>query len=277
LRNMAVLAAALEIVEQRLREPMTAEDLAKACYSSCSGLQKLFQFAFCCPVREYITKRRLTCASRQLVQSPASIMDIALEYQYGSPEAFSRAFKRFWGITPSEFRKTRRFTQLHPRLRLDMEKGGISMGKNKPIDVSEFYDELKKLGSSYVLSVDIKGFARINTVYGNNAGDLVLAETFSRLEHELDEGMCLFRTGGDEFAAITGYTDVVRAEALARNIIARNGGSVRYGTLEIPLYLRIGISCLPAENLNYLETLKTMDRAICQARDAGQDIAVYNE
>ena len=54
LRNIAVLAAALEIVEQRLCEPMNAADLAGACFMSYSGLQKLFGYTFGCPVSEYI-------------------------------------------------------------------------------------------------------------------------------------------------------------------------------------------------------------------------------
>ena len=98
MRGFAVLTAALEIVEQRLCEPMNAADLAKACFLSYSGLQKLFGYAFGCSVSDYITKRRLSRASRELLTSDKSIMDVALDHQYASPEAFSRAFRRFWGI-----------------------------------------------------------------------------------------------------------------------------------------------------------------------------------
>ena len=50
LRDLSVLSAALEIVEQRLRKPMNAADLAKACFLSYSGLQKLFGYVFSCSV-----------------------------------------------------------------------------------------------------------------------------------------------------------------------------------------------------------------------------------
>ena len=94
MRNITVLTAALEIVELRLCEPMNAADLAKACFVSYSGLQKLFAHALGCSVSEYITKRRLSRASMEILNNK-SVMDIALDYQYNSPEAFSRAFKRF--------------------------------------------------------------------------------------------------------------------------------------------------------------------------------------
>ena len=148
LRDLTVISAALEIVEQRLCEPMNAADLAAACFLSYSGLQKLFGYALGCSVSEYITKRRLSRASSELLTSEKSITDIALDFQYDSPEAFSRAFRRFWGITPSEFRKTRRFSELQPKFKIENDYGGIAMSRRKPLDVSELYDELKKLGGT---------------------------------------------------------------------------------------------------------------------------------
>ena len=82
MRDLTTMSAALEIVEQQLCEPMNAADLAKACFLSYSGLQKLFGYAFGCSVSEYITKRRLSRASSELISSGKSITDIALDYQY---------------------------------------------------------------------------------------------------------------------------------------------------------------------------------------------------
>ena len=120
MRDLTTMSAALEFIEQQLCEPMNSADLAYACFLSYSGLQKLFGYAFGCSVSEYITKRRLSRASNELLSSSKSITNIAFDYQYKSPEAFTRAFRRFWGITPSEFRKTRRFSELQPKLKLRM-------------------------------------------------------------------------------------------------------------------------------------------------------------
>ena len=160
--SIDILIAALEIVEQRINEPLSAADLAKDCYSSCSGLRRLFANAFGTSVREYIIKRRLSHATKELLSGDKSITDIAMDYHYGSPEAFSRAFRRFWGVSPSEFRRTRRFTELFPRFSIDTNYGGMTMATGKPVDVSELYDELKKLAGTYVLGVDIRAFAEIN-------------------------------------------------------------------------------------------------------------------
>lgn len=277
MKNAQLLVAALEIVEGRLCEPMSADDLAKACYSSCSGLQKLFRYAFRCSVSEYITKRRLSCAAQELLESGKSVTDVALDYQYGSPEAFSRAFKRFWGVSPAEFRRTRRFTDLFPKFAVESENGGIVMSNRKPVDISILYDELKKLGGTYVLSTDLVHFMQVNETYGYAAGDAVIAEAFARIERELSPDMLLFRTGGDEFAVVTRLSDAAEAEAFAKNIISRNGETIKYGEHSIPLSIRVGISRIPEGALNYKKALEIMESAVDKARQTENGIAIYND
>jgi AraC family transcriptional regulator len=275
LRDLTTISAALEIVEQRLCEPMNAADLAAACYLSYSGLQKLFGYALGCSVSEYITKRRLSRASNELLSSDKSIIKIALDYQYDSPEAFTRAFRRFWGITPSEFRKTRRFSELQPKFKLENDYGGIAMSIRKPIDISELYDELKKLGGTYALGVDIVNFMQTNNKYGYAAGDIVIAEAFVRIERELSDNMLLFRTGGDEFAVVTAYDNVADTEVLARKITAQNGAVVNAGEQKIPLSLHVGISQIPKGALSYQKALAILGSAVNEARKSPDRVAVY--
>ena len=277
MKNAQILVAALEIVEERLCEPMSADNLAKACYSSCSGLQKLFGYAFRCSVGEYITKRRLSCAARELLESGKSITDVALDYQYGSPEAFSRAFKRFWGVSPTEFRRTRRFADLFPKFTVEIENGGIVVSKTISVDISILYDELKKLGGTYVLSTDLVHFIQVNTNYGHAVGDVVIAEAFARVERELSPEMLLFRTGGDEFAVVTGLSDAAEAEALAKKITSRNGEAVEYGGHSIPLSIRVGVSRIPEKLFNYKKALEIMEASVGKAREAESDIAICTD
>lgn len=268
------MTAALEIIEQRLCEPMNAADLAKACFMSYSGLQKLFAYALGRPVSEYITKRRLSRASKELISTDKSITDIALDYQYNSPEAFSRAFKRFWGISPGEFRRTRRFSELYPKFNIEKDYGGIAMTKRKPLDVSELYDELKKLRGTYVFSIDLINFMKINDGYGYAAGDIVIAEAFARIERELGDDMMLFRIGGDEFAVVTAYDSLADAESLARRITSHNGVAVKAGEHDVPFSLRIGVSKIP-EKINFHSALEILDKSVEQARQTDDNIAVY--
>lgn len=277
MRDFTVLSAALEIIEKRLCDPMNAATLAQECFSSYSGLQKLFGYAFGYSVSEYITKRRLSRASMELITGKKSITEIALDYQYNSPEAFTRAFRRFWGITPREFRNTRRFHELQPRLIIEEKKGGTNMSTRKPVDVSSLYDELRKLSGSYTLGLDIANFDRVNNDYGYAIGDIVIAEAFARIESELDSSMFMFRTGADEFAVVTSYKAIADAEALGKRIAAKNGEPVKTGEYEIPLTLYVAISRVPEKVLDYQEALAILYEAIDEAKKSDDSVFVFTE
>jgi len=56
-------------------------------------------------LRDYMRYRRLAFALTELRDTDRGILDIALDYGFSSHEAFTRAFRDTYGITPSEYRK----------------------------------------------------------------------------------------------------------------------------------------------------------------------------
>lgn len=55
-------------------------------------------------LKDYLRYRKLAFALRELRDSSYSILDIAVRYGFSSNEAFSRAFKEAYGVSPSEYR-----------------------------------------------------------------------------------------------------------------------------------------------------------------------------
>lgn len=55
--------------------------------------------------KEYVIRRKLTQAALELRESKLKIIDIAFKYGFSSNEAFSRAFHKKYGYSPSQFRK----------------------------------------------------------------------------------------------------------------------------------------------------------------------------
>lgn len=57
-------------------------------------------------LRDYLRYRKLAFALKDIRDTDTGILDIALAYGFSSHEAFTRAFKEAYGITPSEYRES---------------------------------------------------------------------------------------------------------------------------------------------------------------------------
>lgn len=55
--------------------------------------------------RDYLRYRKLAFALKEVRDTETGILDIALKYGFSSHEAFTRAFKEVYGLTPREYRK----------------------------------------------------------------------------------------------------------------------------------------------------------------------------
>ncbi|MGD8189305.1 AraC family transcriptional regulator [Brevibacillus ginsengisoli] len=124
---------AIEFIERNLQEELRMTEIAEEAGFSSFHFQRLFQAISGFTVQEYVRKRRLTEASQLLRETSNNILDIAITYQYGSQEAFTRAFESYVGMTPAKFRKTEiSFTHQHKMNFLEYEnrmKGDLQMNK----------------------------------------------------------------------------------------------------------------------------------------------------
>lgn len=84
--------------------------------------------------RQYLHRRKLAFAIKEVRDSEKSLLDIAVNYGFSSHEAFTRAFKRVYGITPSEYRKAPKplvlRTKINPFDRYFLGLGEIGMVKS---------------------------------------------------------------------------------------------------------------------------------------------------
>ena len=96
---------AIGYLEDHLLEPLDLEGAAREAGSSPFRFMRMFNALTGFTVAEYVRNRRLTLAGRELSLSRAKVVDIAMKYGYETHEAFTRAFVRFHGISPSAARE----------------------------------------------------------------------------------------------------------------------------------------------------------------------------
>lgn len=272
MNNFCIFADALNFIEEHLCCEISQEDIADACFCSLSNLQKIWRYCSRTSLKEYISKRRLTNAAYDLVHSGLSVTETAFKYQYNSPEVFTRAFTKLWGTPPSKFRSQWRFTGIFPKLIPDENvfKTGGNIMQKRNFDISELYDELKAKSGTYVLCFDIAGLDRINKEIGRKAGDMMIAESLKRIDSAAEDGMFLFRIGGDEFAMVTGLSDKEETRKLAQRVLAQNGGTISCNGTEVPCSLRAGAYRFENRSLRYSELFSSLQDTINIARNCGE-------
>ena len=103
--NNARIQAATEYIHKRLRAKIEVQDVAEAALTNPTTLSYTFKKVLGISVGAYIIRERLTEGARLLRCTNYKIKEIAEKCGYDSEFYFSSAFKRFHGISPSEYKK----------------------------------------------------------------------------------------------------------------------------------------------------------------------------
>ncbi len=101
-----VLAASVRWIEQRLQEPLTLDWIASEAGLSAYHFSRLFTARMGRSVMAHVRGRRLVRSAQRLIDDPElKLVDAAFDSGFESQEAFTRAFKRVFGVAPARFRR----------------------------------------------------------------------------------------------------------------------------------------------------------------------------
>jgi AraC family transcriptional regulator len=98
------VAKAIWYIEFRSGDPIDLDAIAESTGLSRFHLTRAFGEVTGHSVMRYLKARRLTEAARALAAGAPDILHVALESGYGSHEAFTRAFRDQFGVTPESVR-----------------------------------------------------------------------------------------------------------------------------------------------------------------------------
>jgi len=104
---MNPIDSALWYVERHFERELTLEEIAAHAQVSPHYLTRAFGAVTGRSLMRYVRGRRLSLAAQRLASGAPDILTVALEAGYGSHEAFTRAFREQFGITPETLRAQR--------------------------------------------------------------------------------------------------------------------------------------------------------------------------
>lgn len=99
------LQRGIDYIEAHLEHDLELRRVSKVAGISHWHFQRIFKAMTGETLLTYVRARRLANALDRLLTTDAGILEIAMRAGFGSQEAFTRAFKRSFGLTPNQYRK----------------------------------------------------------------------------------------------------------------------------------------------------------------------------
>jgi len=106
---------------QRSQDFINPAEIETIVGCSHSFFQKIFFYMNGISLTEYIRNRKMTLAGYDLKSTDVKIVDLSFKYGYDSPTAFTRAFRKFHGLTPKEARAKQAVLEVYPRMNFKQE------------------------------------------------------------------------------------------------------------------------------------------------------------
>ncbi len=105
MENKNLIDKAIEFIQKNPKDNLSLQSIADHVGFSLTYFDAIFrQHTGYSPV-EYSRIYKLTRSALELRGTQKTVLDIALDFGYATPENFTRAFKSFYSITPSEYRE----------------------------------------------------------------------------------------------------------------------------------------------------------------------------
>lgn len=92
-------------METHLDEKLTIENMCNKFNISPTLFKTIFKSKYGEPVHGWLQKQRMYMAAKYLCTSSMTVLDIAYEVGFGGTSQFNSLFKKYYGMTPTQYRK----------------------------------------------------------------------------------------------------------------------------------------------------------------------------
>lgn len=94
-----------EFIDENLDSDLSLNSVSEIAFFSPFHFHRVFKFITGETLNEYVTRRRIEKSALDLLHKNITTTEIAHKYGFSDNSSFSRAFKKYYGISPTEFRK----------------------------------------------------------------------------------------------------------------------------------------------------------------------------
>ncbi|MEM8893190.1 MAG: AraC family transcriptional regulator [Bacteroidota bacterium] len=105
----ARLNRVFQYIDDHLNTDLSLEVMAEVAAFSPFHFHRIFKQMTDETLNEFINRRRIEKAALDLIHKDFTVAEIFIKHGFNDKSSFSRAFKKFYGVSPSDFRKEHRY------------------------------------------------------------------------------------------------------------------------------------------------------------------------
>lgn len=167
----------LLFIDQNLDQELNLETIAKIGNYSPFHLHRIFKAITNETINEYITRKRIEKAASILLRKrEITISELSLQYGFNSNSSFTRTFKKFYGISPKEFRQKYpdKFSKIGKMDSKNRQENGIFDQYICNINNHENWIKMKA-------KIEIKEMPKLDLAYISQIGHNGMQNAYSKL------------------------------------------------------------------------------------------------
>ena len=111
-----------EFIDQNLESDLSLNKISEIAFFSPFHFHRVFKFVTGETLNGYVTRKRIEKSASDLLHTGSSATEIAHKYGFSDNSSYSRTFKKYFGVNPTEFKKQN--PNRHSKIRQLKSKNG---------------------------------------------------------------------------------------------------------------------------------------------------------
>jgi len=163
-------------IDKNLESNLSLNTISEIAFFSPFHFHRIFKFITGETLNEYVTRRRIEKSALDLLHKSITTTEMAHKYGFSDNSSFSRAFKKYFGISPTEFKKQN--PNRHSKIcQLESKNGQEYPDYDKYICIIDNLKNWIKMNAK----IEIKEMPKMNLAYVTSIGTQNLKNAYGKL------------------------------------------------------------------------------------------------
>lgn len=165
-----------EFIDQNLESDLSLNTVSEIAFFSAFHFHRVFKFVTEETLHEYVKRRRIEKSASDLLHKNITATEIAHKYGFSDNSSYSRAFKKYFGVSPTEFKNQNpnRFSKIR---QLKSKNGQEYPDYEKYICVINNLKNWIKMNAK----IEIKEMSKMDLAYVSSIGPHNLENAYGKL------------------------------------------------------------------------------------------------